>query len=704
MWLQRIALGVAALSTAVATGAGVHTCTTDGDHTSTPLSQVSSEQQQQASKYKRRTRRVHYEPLLTEAPFPSDDAHRAEAKRNRKTERFVFEALVGGLPTTDGANVVVYRYLGGNESISVGSSTSLSAASSTRGKTNDGNGEENAPNNKAHYITPLGEFSEWLDPHPPLRRMLDPFLVFDAYRSVGDSKNNQNKSRGGATDDDRRSHHDGAVTQNSNNGSNEYSGGFPAHPHMGMLEIRHFSVGGLRHTDSCGRDRYTPPGGGQALFAGRGIIHEEKAVAMAPVASGRKSPTCGGMKPEEGSACQGKEMNIVGGSGNDKCETLLLDLTCASGENHNDVASSPPHAAEEGFKGFQLWLNVPKAFKSQPPNYRSVASFPTIDITRAYPRRRRAPAGSGRRYKYVPSNAWVMYEFEEEEEVEAEDECTDKEEGEGTEAEDQRTAAGACASSGDHIQIRRRKRRDPLRYPSPHPSSIRVIAGRYNGLFGPFTDMIRGGAAEENMERDDAENERREKISQWMGKSTTKSNQKQQSQKGDASSIEDPPSPTPSRFPPITKETVKGFLYLDVTLRCDHPPLTLDVPSGQNTLMYMYDSRRATASSSSSFVATKKEPSVSGMVVGSIRSGNAAYVPAKTLAVLGDGDHVVVSCPARSSEAPASADEEQEISFILVTAPPVGERVFIANGFALASEAELGDAMRAFESGEKTWC
>lgn len=703
MWLQRIAF-VAALSTAVATGASVHSAT-DGDHASTPLSRAPCQQQQQASKYKRRTRRVHYEPLLTEAPFPSDDAHRAEAKRNRKIERFVFEALVGGLPTTDGANVVVYRYLGGNESISAGSSTSLSAASSTSGKTNNGFGEENAPNsknNKAHYITPLGEFSEWLDPHPPLRRMLDPFLVFDAYRSVGGSKNNQNKSRGGATHDDRRSHHDGAVTQNNNNGSNEYSGGFPAHPHMGMLEIRHFSVGGLRHTDSCGRDRYTPPGGGQALFAGRGIIHEEKAVAMAPVASaGRKSLTCGGMKPEEDSACQGKEISIVGGSGNDKCETRLLDLTCASGENDNDVESSPPHAAEEGFKGFQLWLNVPKAFKSLPPNYRSVASFPTIDITRAYPRRRRAPAGSGRRYKYVPSNAWVMYEFEEEEEVEAEDEYTDKEEGEGTEAEDQR-AAGVCASSGDPL-IRRRKRRDPLRYPSPHPSSIRVIAGRYNGLFGPFTDMIRGGAAEENMERDDEQ--RREKISQWMGKSTTKGNQKQQSQKGHASSVEVPPSPTPSRFPPIAKETVKGFLYLDVTLRCDHPPLTLDVPRGQNTLMYMYDSRRATASSSSSsFVATKEEPSVGGMVVGSIRSGNAAYVPAKTLAVIGDGDHVVVSCPARSSEAPTSADDEEKISFILVTAPPVGERVFIANGFALSSEAELGDAMRSFERGEKTWC
>jgi quercetin 2,3-dioxygenase len=74
------------------------------------------------------------------------------------------------------------------------------------------------------------------------RMTLDPFLVFDVYRS------------------ERRE---------------EFEKGFPAHAHRGFLELRYITHGWLAHNDSCKNRGITGNGGVQALFTGSGIVHEE---------------------------------------------------------------------------------------------------------------------------------------------------------------------------------------------------------------------------------------------------------------------------------------------------------------------------------------------------------------------------------------------------------------------------------------------
>ena len=76
----------------------------------------------------------------------------------------------------------------------------------------------------------------------PLQRRLDPFLMLDAF----------------ATDNPQ-----------------DYSGGFPDHPHRGFETVTYMIAGRMRHRDSAGHEGLLQNGGVQWMTAGRGVIHSE---------------------------------------------------------------------------------------------------------------------------------------------------------------------------------------------------------------------------------------------------------------------------------------------------------------------------------------------------------------------------------------------------------------------------------------------
>jgi redox-sensitive bicupin YhaK (pirin superfamily) len=76
----------------------------------------------------------------------------------------------------------------------------------------------------------------------PVLRNLDPFLLFDEFRS-----------------DDNQ----------------DYLGGFPAHPHRGFETVTYMLAGRMRHGDSKGNSGDLGPGSVQWMTAGRGIVHSE---------------------------------------------------------------------------------------------------------------------------------------------------------------------------------------------------------------------------------------------------------------------------------------------------------------------------------------------------------------------------------------------------------------------------------------------
>lgn len=75
-----------------------------------------------------------------------------------------------------------------------------------------------------------------------LQRRLDPFLMLDVFR---------------------------------NDDPDDYSGGFPDHPHRGFETITHMLAGCMRHRDSAGNDGRLGPGGAQWMTAGCGLVHSE---------------------------------------------------------------------------------------------------------------------------------------------------------------------------------------------------------------------------------------------------------------------------------------------------------------------------------------------------------------------------------------------------------------------------------------------
>jgi redox-sensitive bicupin YhaK (pirin superfamily) len=76
----------------------------------------------------------------------------------------------------------------------------------------------------------------------PSLDMLDPFLLFDVFRS-----------------DDPR----------------DYIAGFPPHPHRGFETVTYLLEGRVKHRDSAGHEGIIKPGGVQWMTAGRGIEHSE---------------------------------------------------------------------------------------------------------------------------------------------------------------------------------------------------------------------------------------------------------------------------------------------------------------------------------------------------------------------------------------------------------------------------------------------
>jgi redox-sensitive bicupin YhaK (pirin superfamily) len=76
----------------------------------------------------------------------------------------------------------------------------------------------------------------------PLQRRLDPFLMLDAF----------------GTDNPQ-----------------DYTGGFPDHPHRGFETITYMIAGRMRHRDSAGHESLVANGGVQWMTAGRGVIHSE---------------------------------------------------------------------------------------------------------------------------------------------------------------------------------------------------------------------------------------------------------------------------------------------------------------------------------------------------------------------------------------------------------------------------------------------
>ena len=75
-----------------------------------------------------------------------------------------------------------------------------------------------------------------------LHRRLDPFLMFDAFKS---------------------------------DSPQDYIAGFPAHPHRGFETITYMLAGRMRHRDSAGNEGLLESGGLQWMLAGRGVIHSE---------------------------------------------------------------------------------------------------------------------------------------------------------------------------------------------------------------------------------------------------------------------------------------------------------------------------------------------------------------------------------------------------------------------------------------------
>ena len=75
-----------------------------------------------------------------------------------------------------------------------------------------------------------------------LHRRLDPFLMFDAFKS---------------------------------DSPQDYIAGFPAHPHRGFETITYMIAGRMRHRDSAGNEGLLESGGLQWMLAGRGVIHSE---------------------------------------------------------------------------------------------------------------------------------------------------------------------------------------------------------------------------------------------------------------------------------------------------------------------------------------------------------------------------------------------------------------------------------------------
>jgi len=56
---------------------------------------------------------------------------------------------------------------------------------------------------------------------------------------------------------------------------NDYSGGFPDHPHRGFETVTYMVVGRMRHKDSAGHEGLLENGGVQWMTAGKGVIHSE---------------------------------------------------------------------------------------------------------------------------------------------------------------------------------------------------------------------------------------------------------------------------------------------------------------------------------------------------------------------------------------------------------------------------------------------
>ena len=72
--------------------------------------------------------------------------------------------------------------------------------------------------------------------------MLDPFLLFDEFRS---------------------------------DSASDYIGGFPSHPHRGFETVTYMLAGRMRHVDNQGNSGLLTPGSVQWMSAGRGIVHSE---------------------------------------------------------------------------------------------------------------------------------------------------------------------------------------------------------------------------------------------------------------------------------------------------------------------------------------------------------------------------------------------------------------------------------------------
>ncbi|CUF29562.1 pirin domain-containing protein, putative [Bodo saltans] len=144
------------------------------------------------------------------------------------------------------------------------------------------------------------------------RMTLDPFLIFDAYRNTERS---------------------------------QFEKGFPAHPHRGFLELRYIVAGSLAHNDSCGHRGVTTNGGVQALFTGRGIVHEELPVHPDAID------------------------NSV------DCDSSEKDQRC-------NFLSQQTLDTQNHFRGFQIWVNVPNNVRSRAPAYQtySRAVFPQYHL------------------------------------------------------------------------------------------------------------------------------------------------------------------------------------------------------------------------------------------------------------------------------------------------------------------------------------
>lgn len=458
-----------------------------------------------------------------------------ENGRRRPQERLPYEVLGSCLSTLDGLDVAVNRCLGGNEQPPI------------------------TPRNRAFYLEssrvsqvitlrPVTGLLPEEDPRreymdqPILRPQLDPFLVVDAYRS--DSRT-------------------------------DFASGFPAHPHKGMLEIRHFHRGGLHHEDGCGNIVVTPPGGAQMLFAGRGIAHEE----------------------------------IPVGSFNE-ARALLETTKAATG-----VEPSPtPHASEDclpldpspfswdGFHGFQVWLQLPFKRHSEPPVFRSVAALPAVHLvavlhTTKIDRVQRVTFGRGQQRSLVGAVSATNSPWE------GGDLCP--------------WAALSPVFTGEPDAI------------------VRVLAGLFHNVTGPFTS--------------------------------------------------------------------DSFLYLDIELRgrkvCEgggddaHKYLTIDVPMGQNTLLYVF---------ADGFEKTCRNLKPV-LRVGSVK-GDAVVVQPGSLVVLSDGSHVDLSSLCMGDCTADHCSECPPIRVLVMSAPPVKERVFVHQGFVGNSEDSIRDAVRNFKAGRASNC